>query len=94
MRNFSTIVALLLLSVTTMYAVPAYRGALKAVQPDGTTITFYLRGDEHGHECISTDGYRLMQDKQGAYRYAKIKENKTLTCDDSPIAHNPHERKN
>ncbi len=93
MRNFSTIVALLLLSATTMYAVPAYRGALKAVQPDGTTITFYLRGDEHGHECISTDGYRLMQDKQGAYRYAKIKENKTLTCDDSPIAHNPHERK-
>ncbi len=93
MRNFSTLVASLLLSVTTMHAVPAYRGVLKAVQPDGTTITFYLRGDEYNHECISTDGYRLMQDKQGIYRYAKLKEGNTLTCDDSPIAHNPHERK-
>ncbi len=92
MRNFSTLAASLLLTAATTHAVPAYRGALKAIQPDGTTITFYLHGDEHKHECISTDGYRLMQDRQGTYRYAKLREDNTLTCEGAPIAHNPLER--
>ena len=37
--------------VMTVEAVPAYRGAINALQPDGTTITFYINGDEHWHQA-------------------------------------------
>ncbi len=93
MKKFSTLSASLLMGVLSMQAVPAYRGALKAVQPDGTTITFYMHGDENAHECVSVDGYRLLQDANGAYRYARLDSKNQLTCDGSPIAHNPIERK-
>lgn len=77
---------------TVVQAVPAYRGAIKAVQPDGKTITFFLHGDEYGHTCVSSDGYRLLQDREGAYRYARLSDSSTLTIDNSPLAHDPKER--
>ena len=78
--------------VMTMEAVPAYRGAINALQPDGTTITFYINGDEHWHQCISTDGYLLKQDEDGGYRYASLTDKNMLTIQDSPLAHNPDMR--
>ena len=93
MKKISTLAASLLMGAMTMQAVPAWRGAIKAVQPDGTTITFYIHGDENSHECVTADGYRLLQDQQGAYRYAKLDKASRLVCDGSPIAHNPSERK-
>lgn len=76
----------------TVEAVPAYRGAINALQPDGTTITFYINGDEHWHQCISTDGYLLKQDEDGGYRYASLTDKNMLTIQDSPLAHNPSMR--
>ncbi len=78
--------------VMTVEAVPAYRGAINALQPDGTTITFYINGDEHWHQCISTDGYLLKQDEDGGYRYASLTDKNMLTIQDSPLAHNPDMR--
>ena len=34
------------LSIVSIYAVPAYPGLITTTQPDGTTISYYLRGDE------------------------------------------------
>ncbi len=73
-------------------AVPAYRGAIKARQPDGTIITIFMRGDEHGHECVSIDGYRLVQDRNGIYRYATQDSDGNMTFDKAMIAHDPKER--
>ena len=93
MKKFTTLAASLLLGAMSMQAVPAYRGAIKAKQPDGTTITLYMQGDEYSHKCVSVDGYQLIQDAQGAYRYASLNSDNTLTCANSPIAHNPIDRK-
>lgn len=82
----------LLLGITATQAVPAYRGALKAVQSDGTTVTFFMQGDEFGHRCVSKDGFLLLQDEQGTYRYAQLDGNNKLTCEGTPIAHDPAER--
>ena len=93
MKKFTTLAASLLLGAMSMQAVPAYRGAIKAKQPDGTTITLYMQGDEYSHKCVSVDGYQLIQDAKGAYRYASLNSDNTLTCANSPIAHNPIDRK-
>lgn len=53
MKKFTTLAASLLLGAMSMQAVPAYRGAIKAKQPDGTTITLYMQGDEYSHKCVS-----------------------------------------
>ena len=92
MKKITTLVASLFLGALLIQAVPAYRGAIKAKQPDGTVITFYIHGDEYGHEYVSADGYLLMQDDAGTYRYASIGSDNKLTCAKSPIAHNPNER--
>lgn len=76
----------------TSKAVPAYRGAIKALQPDGTTITFYINGDEHWHQCVSTDGYLLLQDEKGGYRYASLTSDNKLSIKGSPLAHNTNVR--
>ena len=40
-----------------LYAVPAYPGLITKTQPDGTTISYYMRGDENFHFMTSEDGY-------------------------------------
>ena len=51
-----------LLFAGSMMAVPAKRGALSAKQPDGTTVTFYLQGDEHNPVYLTADGYGISHD--------------------------------
>ena len=50
--------------------VPAYRGIIKRVQPDGDTIRTFLRGDEHMHWMMTEDGWQIVQNKKGWYVYA------------------------
>lgn len=51
-------------------AVPAPRKITTAVQPDGTVLNIWLKGDEFFHYALSTDGYVLMPDNNGFYTYA------------------------
>ena len=92
MKRTILIAATLMLTLTTSLAVPAWRQAIKTQQPDGTWLTFYLTGDEHSHQCLTTDGYRLLQDAQGSYRYARLNDDGTLTTEGMPLAHNIMER--
>lgn len=50
--------------------VPAFRGVIARVQPDGDTIRTYLRGDERSHFTMTIDGWQIMENKKGFLCYA------------------------
>lgn len=60
-------------------------------QPDGTTLTINLKGDERIHWSETTDGYTLLSNKDGAYVYA-IKDKKGFLTFSDIVAHNPENR--
>ena len=60
--------ALLTLSA---YAIPAAPKAQVHVQPDGTTVTVKLHGDEFYHYATTLDGYTIALNRQGYYVYAE-----------------------
>ncbi len=64
-----------LLSIVSIYAVPAYPGLITATQPDGTTVSFYLRGDENFSFKMSEDGYLLALNEEGIFEYADFRDN-------------------
>ena len=43
-------------------AVPARKGSVKITQPDGTTVTISLHGDEYLHFYTTADGYSIVKD--------------------------------
>jgi M6 family metalloprotease-like protein len=59
-------------------AVPAYPDAIHYTQPDGNTVTIFLKGDEKVNWSESIDGYTLMKNSQGAYEYAVLNTNNDL----------------
>ena len=62
------------LSIVSIYAVPAYPGLITTTQPDGTTISYYLRGDEHFSFKMSEDGYLLALNEDGVFEYADFRD--------------------
>ena len=75
----------------SMMAVPANRKAVKITQPDGSTVTIQLQGDEWQHFNTTTDGYSVVKNQQGYYVYAE-KKNGDLKATQM-VAHNVQERK-
>lgn len=65
---------LLILLSSTATAVPAQPGKRTITQPDGTTITVTMRGDENGHRYFDEDGDMLVEDTNGFYRKATTAE--------------------
>lgn len=57
---------------STAQAVPAFPGRLHYTQPDGTVVTYYLRGDEHCHWLETIDGHLLQRAADGYLKYATI----------------------
>ena len=55
------------------YAVPAYPGLVEVKQPDGTSITVRIYGDENFSYVTTSDGYLLKENAVGVYEYADIK---------------------
>ena len=72
--------------IATMEAAPALPVKHQLTQPDGTTLTVYLRGDEFMHYYETVDGLVLQKSLDGFYCYAELsKESKVIA---SPlIAH-------
>ncbi len=52
--------------------VPAYRGMIERVQPNGYTLRTFLRGDEHKHWMMTEDGWQIKESKRGWLKYAKM----------------------
>ena len=64
------IVILLFSPAIATFASPAYPGLIKMQQPDGATVSLYLKGDEKVHWMESEDGYSLLYDGNRNIVYA------------------------
>ena len=53
-------------------AVPAYPGLITVTQPDGTTISYYMKGDENFHFITSEDGYLMALNNNNILEYAVL----------------------
>lgn len=51
--------------------VPAYRGMIERVQPNGDTLRTFLRGDEHKHWMMTEDGWQIRENSKGWLKYVK-----------------------
>jgi len=71
MKDKFLILAILFVPVRLLFAVPAVPLAVEKVQPDGTKISVYLKGDEKVNWMESADGYTLMYDSLKYVVYAK-----------------------
>jgi len=76
MRKILMMTALMAMMLTGVNAqqpakVPAYRGIIERVQPNGDTLRTYLRGDEHRHWMMTEDGWQIKESKRGWLKYAK-----------------------
>ena len=75
----------------SMLAVPAMRKAVKVTQPDGTTVTIMLHGDEWLNYNTTSDGYSVVKNPQGFYVYARLNQQGRLEATDM-VAHDAAER--
>ena len=71
MKRIFFILFLSFLYATSLFAVKAYPGLVSKVQADGSTISFYIHGDEYFNYTTSEDGYLLVE-VNGVFEYAKI----------------------
>ena len=62
----------MLCGIAIFYARPAYQGSVRVAQPDGSSVTIRLVGDEYLHYNITSDGYSLARREDGAYVYAQL----------------------
>ena len=86
-------VLLLLAAVVSLQvlAIPAHKVFMPMPQPDGTTVSIGLAGDEFYHFNITKDGYTVMLNAAGAYVYAQQGKDDVLV-ESGVLAHNEGER--
>ena len=70
MKRFLSIMMCAMMAIAT-HAVPAMKFVRQVQQPDGTTLSITLVGDEFLGFYTTTDGVPVMQNAQGAYVYAR-----------------------
>ena len=56
----------------TVRAIPADPTPVKVTQPDGSTLTITLHGDEFFHFTTTHDGYTVVKNEAGFYTYARL----------------------
>ena len=81
-------IVLVILAPYSLFAVQAKEAPSNYTQPDGTTITLRLHGDEFVHWAETTDGYTILSDRGGAYEYAALDRTGQLVFS-GIIAHDP-----
>ena len=69
-RTYLLLIAALL-GFAVANAVPANGKLVKVQQPDGTTISIRLVGDEYLHFNTTADGYSVVKNARGYYVYAQ-----------------------
>ena len=90
MKKFLLTNILISLTTVAVWAVPAKPGATRIQQPDGSSITVSLHGDEYLHYTTTADGYSVVYDAQGCYVYAERRDGQLVPT--AMRAHDPAER--
>ena len=62
-------------------AIPADPTPVKVAQPDGSTLTIRLHGDEFFHFTTTHDGYTVMKNNAGYYTYARLEQGRLVPGD-------------
>ena len=60
---------------------PALRRPSTVTQPDGTTITLLMHGDEFRHYTTTADGYTVVRGADGFWRYANLTDGLLVASD-------------
>ena len=81
MRKLTLLLLATVIASLHALAVPAWPKAIPMPQPDGTTLSVKLVGDEHYHFNTTTDGYTIMLNEEGAYVYAQRDGNSLVATD-------------
>lgn len=71
MKNKFFLITILLGFSLPLYAVPAVPWAIEKIQPDGSKVYVFLKGDEYINWMESAEGYTLMYDTTGYIVYAQ-----------------------
>ena len=71
MKRTIVLMMTMLLGAVSLWARPGYSKPVDVLQPDGTTITLLMRGDEFQSFITTTDGYTVIKGDDGFYRYAE-----------------------
>ena len=69
-KRFSLILLLVICVLHSGFSSPAYPRKIKFTQPDGSTITITLKGDERSKWAVTADGYTLLSNSKGYFEYA------------------------
>lgn len=72
MKETGILILLFVLSTMQMWGVRAYPHPKTVTQPDGTVLTIMGHGDEFQNYVTTTDGYTVIKDTDGTYRYALL----------------------
>ena len=68
-KKVLTLVCAGMLGVSAAYAVPADPRPFTVTQPDGSTLTIRIVGDEFFHCLMTEDGYLVKKASDGGYNY-------------------------
>ena len=90
MKRLSFLITVMLLGAVSLWARPGYTKPIDVKQPDGTTVTLLMHGDEYLSYMTTIDGYTVVKGADGFYRYAE-KQGGTLKAT-TFIAKNSAER--
>ncbi len=88
-RNLFLLFIMGLLCLTAR-AIPADPTPITVTQPDGSTVTVKLHGDEFFHFMTTLDGYTVLKNKSGYYTYAQLEDGRLVASGN--IARNADQR--
>ncbi len=90
MKKIAILTMAMLLGAMSLWARPGYTKPVDVLQPDGTTITLLMHGDEYLSFMTTTDGYTVVKGEDGYYRYAEKHDGKLRAT--TMKANNPGQR--
>ena len=91
MKKLLLILCIFVMVTYQSIAIPAHRSPITITQPDGSSVTIQLQGDEWIHYNTTNDGYSVVKNDKGYYVYAELKEGRLIPT--NFVAHDIKERK-
>jgi len=91
-KRLSVFIMTMLLGIVSGMAIPANKKIITVRQPDGSTVSIRLNGDEYLHFNTTADGYSIVKNNKGYYVYAELDEQGQLQPT-TMIAHDVDNRK-